>query len=142
VLITSVIDQNDRATSRCAPTKIECIIDSAPPIVVSRGSPFTAFLTLWGASPADSVDYFRIRNPTQTPLPLTARLNWRGKGNLDLLWRRCSPFVQVGNPSGATSDSVERTSVTVPALDCWILLVSLRPGTADTVFARLQVTTP
>lgn len=143
VLVTSTIDQNDKATGRCPPLNISCIVDSAPPIVLSPNSPFTDFVSLWNAPPAaDSLDYFRINNTAATALPVTARLNWRGTGNPDLVWRRCSPFVQVGNLSGATSDSVEQTSVSVPAHDCWVLVVSLRPGNSDTVFARLRVTTP
>jgi hypothetical protein len=46
----------------------------------------------------------------------------------------------VVNPSGVTADSVEQTSELVPGLDCRILVVSLLPGTVDTVFARLRVT--
>ncbi len=145
VLVTSVIDQNDRATSRCSPANIQCMVDSAPAIVVRPGKTFTAFLSLWGPTPADSgdrFDYFRIRNTDANSVPYTARLNWRGHGDLDLSWRRCAPVAPVVNPSGVTTDSVEQSTELVPALDCRILVVSLRPGTVDTVFARLRVTRP
>jgi hypothetical protein len=100
-------------------------------------------VSLWNtASAPDRLDFFRINNPAATALPVTARLNWRGSGNPDLVWRRCTPFVAVGNLAGATADTVEQTSVSIPAHDCWVLGVSLRPGNADTVFARVRVTTP
>lgn len=139
VLMTSVRDQNDRATSRCPPTNLQCVVDSAPPITVAPGKTFTAFLSLWGGVAGDTLDYFRIRNTAGNSVPYTARLNWRGKGNLDLSWRRCAPLATVGNQSGITTDTVERTTELVPALDCRILVVSLRSGTVDTVYARVQV---
>ena len=142
VLMTSVIDQNDRATSVCPPLNLQCAVDSAPPIIVGRGKTFTAFLSLWGGVGGDTLDYFRIRNTDANSVPFTARLNWRGTGNLDLSWRRCAQVRPVVNPSGVTADTVEQTSELVPGLDCRILVVSLRPGTVDTVFARLRVTRP
>jgi hypothetical protein len=143
VLVTSSIDQNDRAITHCLLNDTTCMVDSAPPVHVTPNLPFTGFVSLWNTAPApDRLDFFRINNPAATALPVTARLNWRGSGNPDLVWRRCTPFVAVGNLAGATADTVEQTSVSIPAHACWVLGVSLRPGNADTVFARVRVTTP
>jgi hypothetical protein len=139
VIVTSLLDSNDTAMVACADSDMPCVVAHAPQI----GHPFpeTMFLALWRTPPrADSSDYFRIQ--PAVALPVTARINWSGPANLDLLWRRCSPFNAVGNTSGATAANPEQTSVTIPAGQCWILLVRMAPGAVGPAFARLQVTSP
>lgn len=144
VTITSVLDATDRAMLSCAPNDVACAVLHAPSLLsapLSTSPPITTFLTLSRVPPRqDSVDFLKVE--PLTPLPLTALLDWHGPANLDLAWRRCSPFVPVGDTTGATFASVESTSVVVPARECWILQVSMRQGTTGPAFARLRIRSP
>jgi hypothetical protein len=141
LLITSILDPNDRATASCKDADTSCWVSHAQPLVVTHARPFTSFLTLFFApSEIDTVDVFRIRPVTN--LRVTAQLDWYGAQNLDLSWRRCTPFVPTGNTLGATLAKPEITSEDIPALQCWILVSALRQPGAGSAVARLQVTAP
>ncbi len=139
--IISVADRNDRRMLAC--TTFACRATNAEP--VARASmPYQTFLALHRKVPSpDTLDYFRFE--PSVDLPVTARLQWpAGSDSLDLTWRRCGvPNALVGNLDGATpAANPEITSVTVPAGECWLLLVSLSSTSARSVFARLLLRSP
>lgn len=138
--ITSQTDQNDRGMRSC--TTVACRVNLAqgiPPLAL----PYVSFVSLTSAGARiDTVDFFTIT--PASPLTITARLDWIDPVDLDLRWRTCSPFTTTGNAAGATlTNNPEVTSVTIPAGQCWVLLVTgpRAPG-VQPVFARLRVTTP
>jgi hypothetical protein len=134
--IRSLVDANDRGMRSC--TTVTCMVDSA---AVVSAFPYRAFLSLWTTPPRmDTVDFFQFRPPA--PLPVTARLDWPSAANFDLRWRRCAPYVLVGNEDGATAANPESTTVTIPGGECWVLLVSLVTRGPEPEFARLRLTSP
>ena len=141
VAIVSQTDRNDRGMRSC--TTVVCQVDSAQ-VISAATLPYLAFLSLSRAGvKADTIDFFRIQ--PAAPLAVTARLDWTGPANLDLRWRTCSTFLPVGNLAGATStNNPEATSVTIPAGQCWVLMLMLGPYAVASppVFARLRVTIP
>lgn len=147
VTITSLMDASDRAVRGCPPANTVCAVDSAlplqSPMARAPGRPFAIFLALSRLPPRpDTVDFLRVKPPTN--LPLTAVLDWHGPANLDLGWRKCSPFVPAPFPASAVGSfaSAESTSVVIPAGECWILQVSMGPGGNGPAFARLRVRSP
>lgn len=135
--IRSIVDANDRATRSCVTHA--CTVDSSMSVGAAQ-LPQEVFLSLWRTPPRpDTVDVFRFR-PT-FPTPISARLDWPSSANLDLRWRRCSPYVMVGNDSGATMSNPESTAVIVPAGECWVLLVMLVSAGTEPEFARLRLAT-
>jgi hypothetical protein len=134
--IRSLADANDRGMMSCG--TVACTVDSAAVVSVF---PYRAFLSLWSTPPRpDTVDFFQFR--PQAPLTVTARLDWPTTANMNLRWRRCAPYVVVGNADGATSANPESTTVTIPGGECWVLLVSLVSTGPNPQFARLRLTSP
>ncbi len=138
-IITSIADANDRATRNCPDRGCEV---SRSPIIPAAALPYQTFLSLWSEPPhKDSLDMFRFPSAS-SPLRVTAQLDWIGPGNLDLLWRHCSQFTPVGNSDGATTANPERSSVDIPAGECWLLLVAQNSRLPEPTFARLRVKSP
>jgi hypothetical protein len=137
--ITSIADANDRAMQQCADRACEV---SRAPIIPAAALPYKAFLSLWSKPPhRDSLDMFRFM--PSSSLPVTAELDWRGGGNLDLSWQRCSTPTSVGNLNGATAATrPERTSVVIPGGECWLLLVALNSRLPGPTAARLHLKSP
>lgn len=142
VTIGSLLDPNDRAIIVCADADSACAVSRAP--FIGPSFPFTTFLALWNTPPrADNVDYLRLE-AGGTSLTVTATLEWKGNANLDMFWKRCSPFTAIVNPTGATNALIEKTTEVIPAGQCRVLLVVMRPDSIaiGPAFARLQVTSP
>jgi hypothetical protein len=136
--IVSLADPNDRMMNHCA--DLACEI-SASPVIPAGALPHQSFLSLWSPPPRrDSLDLFRFM--PSSPLQLTAEVDWSGPANLDLNWRRCSPPTPVGNSDGATAAKPERTSVTIPGGDCWLLFVAQKSVLPEPTFAHLRLTSP
>jgi hypothetical protein len=136
--IASIADANDRAMQGCATRACEV---SRSPIIPAAALPYRTFLSLWTAPPyRDSIDLFRFM--PAVPLRVTARVDWSGPGNVDLVWRRCPQLTPVGNSSGATASKPESTSESIPAGECWLLLVALNSRLAEPTFAHLQLSSP
>lgn len=110
------------------------------PELASRPFPQRRFFALGRAVSGDTVEFLRFEPAAD--LPVTAKLDWQGTGQMDLRWRTCPAPVPVGNADGATTGRPERTSVTVPGSACW-LLWAVVTGPADAwVIARLDLTSP
>jgi hypothetical protein len=136
LVITTIADANDRVMQKCPDRACEV---TRSPIIPAAALPYKSFLSLWSAD-RDSFDMFRFI-PT-SPLTVTAQLDWSGPANLDLLWRRCTPFTPVGNTDGATAAKPERTTETIPAGECWLLFVALGSQLPQPTLARIRVTSP
>jgi hypothetical protein len=138
--IGSWLDPNDRRMLGCE--NLTCEVAAAQPIpfvlLAPPSPPYTSFLALWRVPPrTDTLDLFRIQ--VTDPRSVTADLDWEGAADLDLRWLRCATLAQVGNLNGATGSKPERTTETIPAGDCRILLVTMKSGGADRAIARLRV---
>ena len=143
LLIRSNSDPNDDALRTCTDGDTPCIRTRAPPIVVSAGQPFVAFLSFSRKGPVqDTLDFLKITAPVPGPLSLTATLNWRDSSNLDLSWHDCITANPRGNYAGATLANPEITSVSIPGGECWILQIGMRPTSLGPTFARLEVKSP
>jgi len=163
VTITSLMDATDRAMRGCGTADTACAVANAPLLLdtIPAGSsttgvhlprvfaapigrpsaPFAVFLVLSRMPPRpDTIDFLKIERPDS--LPLTALLDWHGPANLDLAWRKCSPFGPVAGAAVTSFASAESTSVVVPARECWILQVSMGQGGNGPAFARLRVRSP
>ena len=136
--ILSNSDATDRAVKGCATLACEV---SASPILPAGAQPVQTFLSLWSSPPhRDSLDIFRFLSPTSHQV--TARLEWTGAANLDLLWRTCSNLTPVGNTDGATAAKPEQTTVTIPGTVCWALFVVQKSQLPEPTLASLRVTSP
>jgi len=136
-IIRSIADANDRAMENCSDRACEV---SRSPRIPAAAIPYRSFLSLWSTPPQrDSLDMFRFE--PSSPLRVNAQLDWNGPGNLDLVWRSCSQFTTVGNGDGATpAKKPEKTSVDIPAGECWLLLVALKSRLPEPTFAQLRLT--
>lgn len=144
-LLLDTIPATSRATTpSCSPRTRGCVVHlpRVTATMVGRSSaPAAIFLSLSRKPPRpDTVDFLKIEPPAN--FPLTALLDWHGPANLDLGWRRCSPFVPVASGAVTAFASAESTSVVVPAGECWILQVSMGPGGDGPAFARLRIRSP
>ena len=144
--ITTMLDRNDRGMVRCPLLNRQCQIDSAPRLVFSSG-PRVEFLSLWrDQEPPDTMDIFRIE-PT-TSIDVTARIDWRPAlppstpSNVMIGWQSCAPFVISGSGSFVPVPNPTQITRSIPAGDCWLLIVRLRVGGAQSVFARLRLSSP
>jgi hypothetical protein len=150
--INTLADATDRATRRCADIDYVCVVLWAPPIslpvtgpgpIPAANFPHTAFLSLSRAVRLrDTLDYFKIHPAIARTV--TARLEWHDGADLDLQWRECAPpMPQIPPTDGATSNSPEQTSTTIPAAQCRLLVVFMKTPVGDsTTLARLTVTSP
>lgn len=135
--ISTVADANDRVMRDC-PDRA-CDVMRAP-IIPQAALPYTTFLSLWAAPPQrDTIDMIRFM--PGAALTITAELNWSDSSNLDLLWRRCD-LTPIGNSDGATTHKPEHTTETIPAGQCWVLMVFLVSRGPEPVYAQLRVKTP
>lgn len=163
VTITSLQDATDRAMVGCNAADTACIVANAPRLLDTlpvssatgvilprvgpmaslgrRSAPFAVFLALSRLPPRpDTIDFLKLE-PLDT-LPVTAVLDWHGPANLNLVWRKCAPFIPVPNVAVASFALAESTSVVIPARECWILQVSMGPGGNGPALARLRVRSP
>ncbi len=139
VLVESSLDANDRLTASC--TTDTCLTTRAPRYTAVT-SPIKAVLSLWRTtSRPDTLDLVTFR-PTDS-LSITAAVHWTPSlANVDLRWVECTTWEDRGNTDGATTtERPESTTVNIPPLQCWALLVLLRPQPQTSrVTAYLQVT--
>jgi hypothetical protein len=131
--ITSLLDASDRALMNC-PGHGGCL-DSV--LVVPTSSIPRKIFVSFGATTTDTLNALAFRPLAQDTI--TARLDWPGAVNLDLAWRDCVSFSEVGTPSGTTTSNPESTRVIIPAGACRLLVMTGGPGPA---IARLRLTSP
>jgi len=94
------------------------------PNLAARPFPQRVFLALGRPPAADTIDFFQFLTGAQ-PLTVSAIATWTGGQDVDLSWVACAGG-EVGNSSGLTANKPEKSTVTVPAESCWLLVVSGR----------------
>ncbi|HEX6626842.1 MAG TPA: hypothetical protein VF105_02705 [Gemmatimonadaceae bacterium] len=128
MLVTSLDDVSDRSAKTCSATNVPCMIDNAPPIIAGHtGSP-PAFPVVFSGTPADSLDFFRIPNLSAAAAQVTAALDWRGDGRVDLAWRDCTTYAQIGQTAHGTPNKTVQLSGQLPGNGCLTLQVSIADG--------------
>ncbi len=142
MFVASIVDANDRAMPACGVNDTTCMVINAPPIPAGHTVvPPPTFFTLTAGTPADAMDFFKIANPAVSALAVTAHIDWRGDGLLDLTWYICGTTSQVGQTVHGTMTHTVQSSVTIPVGGCWVLQVSLKNGQGP-VYGKLLVTSP
>jgi hypothetical protein len=115
---------------------------SVPNLVV-RPFPQRIFIALGRPPASDTVDYFGFSTIGAVPFSVTATATWQSNANVDLKWQDCVTAAPVGNLDGSTpANKPERTSVSVPAGQCWNLLVIIRGNPTALELIKLDLTSP
>lgn len=135
IFVESIVDPADR-TSLCKADSIPCMINSAPPIWADSPA---VFLTLSSGTEADSYDFYKIANPS--PIQVTAKLDWRGTGRVELSWKECGTGTSLGNPVDSSTPGVLSLSAQIPSGECRLLQVRLTAGNGP-IYGKLNVTSP
>jgi hypothetical protein len=140
MFVTSIVDPSDRSNT-CGSNDLLCMITNAPPIPVGHPSAPPTFLSVSNGTPKDATDFFKIQNPSAAVLPVTAHLDWRGDGLLDLGWKRCGSVNVVGHTAQGTTTHTVQLSDPIPAGQCWVLQVSFANGQGP-AYGQLVMTSP
>jgi hypothetical protein len=140
MFVTSIVDPNDRATT-CGSNDIPCMINNAPPIAVGHLTSPPTFLSVVSGTPRDAMDFFKVQNPSAAAMLVTAHLDWRGDGLLDLGWTQCGSVNTVGHSVHGTATHTMQLSDPIPGSQCWVLQVSLANGQGP-AYGQLAITSP
>lgn len=139
MLVTSREEPGERATRSCG--TISCMIDSAPTIVLGHGSSPVEFSVVSRGTPADSLDFFRIPNLSAGSRMVTAVLDWRGNDLIDLTWKNCATYAQVGQPEHGGNTHRVQTTVQIPGNACYAIQISIAGGPGP-AYGKLVVSSP
>jgi len=129
MFVTSLYDATDRAMTSCSAIDIPCMINQAPVIVVGHIPSPPVFPVVLTGRPADSLDFYKIPNSSAAPTAVKASLEWRGRDLVDLIWKNCTTYTQVGQTEhgSANTHTVESTAQ-IPGNGCLTLQVSIAGG--------------
>lgn len=129
MFVTSLYDATDRAMMSCSATDIPCMINQAPVIVLGHTPSPPVFPVVLTGTPADSLDFYRIPNSSAAPSAVKASLEWRGRDLVDLTWKNCATYTQVGQTEhGSANTHIVESTAQIPGNGCLTLQVSIAGG--------------